>query len=330
MGRGPPLSDEERGRIRRLHEAGWGIRRIARQVKRAHATVSSVVAVRAATEKKRMGPEPLLTDGDVRQIVRATASGDFNATDLKKEYKLKCSTRTIRCILSRVDWLVYTKMEITLPLTPEHMAARRAWAKDMLMKRMEWETVIFSDDKKFNLDGPYGFKFYWRDLRKPAKEAVRRQNGGGSVMLWGGFSAKGKTELAVLKGMQNSDDYVYMVSEFLLPFAHLTYGTDFIYQQDNASIHTSKRTKDFFEEQALAVLDWPARSPDLNSIENLWSILAQKVYSNGKQYRNVSALTVAILAAWSKIDTSTLVHLVVSMPKRCIEVIELNGKKTHY
>ncbi|KAE8902809.1 hypothetical protein PF010_g9645 [Phytophthora fragariae] len=37
----------------------------------------------------------------------------------------------------------------------------------------------------------------------------------------------------------------------------------------------------FFEEQEVSVVDWSARSPDLKPIQNLWAILACKVYANG-------------------------------------------------
>ncbi|POM79865.1 Transposase [Phytophthora palmivora] len=138
------------------------------------------------------------------------------------------------------------------------MKTRKEWASAMLVRKDAgsiWDSIIFSDEKKWNLDGPDGFQHYWRDLRKEPRHTKRRQVGGGSVMVWAAFSARGKTPLIVLTGRQNSDDYVYTVSEFLLPFAHLTYGTDFIYQQDNASIHVSKRSTGFFSEQDISVLN---------------------------------------------------------------------------
>jgi len=134
----------------------------------------------------------------------------------------------------------------------------------------------------------------------------------------------------VLVGRQASAHYIETVSEFLLPFAHAQYGLDYTYQQDNASIHTSRETMDFFDEQKIKLLDWPAHSPDLNPIENLWAMMARIVYLNGRQYANVAELTTAILAAWDSIEQGTLRKLIESMPRRCIEVIEKKGDKTHY
>ncbi|KAG2802899.1 hypothetical protein PC113_g18682 [Phytophthora cactorum] len=106
-------------------------------------------------------------------------------------------------------------------------------------------------------------------------------------MVWGAFGTKGKSELVVLNGRQNSRDYIYTISEHMLPFAHKNYGVDFVFMQDNASIHASIETKSFFQEIRVQLLDWPARSPDLNPIENVWAILASKVYSRGKQYNSL-------------------------------------------
>jgi hypothetical protein len=44
-----------------------------------------------------------------------------------------------------------------------------------------------------------------------------------------------------------------------------------IFQQDNASIHMSGHSLVWFAEKNIPLLDWPARSPDLNPIENLWA-----------------------------------------------------------
>ncbi|GMF17243.1 unnamed protein product [Phytophthora fragariaefolia] len=128
-------------------------------------------------------------------------------------------------------------MESTLPLNPEDMLARKAWARSMLLRNDAgpvWDSIIFSDEKKWNLDGTDGFQYYWWDPRKPPCHTKRRRAGGGSVMVWTAFDSRGKSPLVVLTGRQSSGDYVYAVSEYLLPFPNLNYGVDYIYQHDNA------------------------------------------------------------------------------------------------
>jgi hypothetical protein len=43
------------------------------------------------------------------------------------------------------------------------------------------------------------------------------------------------------------------------------------FQQDNAHCHIARSIVEYMEEINMQVLPWPASSPDLNLIENLWS-----------------------------------------------------------
>ena len=67
---------------------------------------------------------------------------------------------------------------------------------------------------------------------------------------------------------------------------------------------------------------WPARSPDLNPIENVWSVLAQKVYGECTQYDNVDDLRSGIEKALKEIDPDYLRTLVESVPHRAMKVLE--------
>ncbi|POM81123.1 Transposase [Phytophthora palmivora] len=111
----------------------------------------------------------------------------------------------------------------------------------------------------------------------------------------------------------------------MLPYAHSNHGTDFVFQQDNASIHASRETKSFLAEMEVNTMVWPARSPDCNPIENVWSVLADRFYAHGRQYRTIDQLEGAILVAWDSIDQEYLLKLVESMP-RCHQA----ERRSHY
>uniref|UniRef100_H3GG12 Tc3 transposase DNA binding domain-containing protein n=1 Tax=Phytophthora ramorum TaxID=164328 RepID=H3GG12_PHYRM len=257
MGTGPALSDKEKGIIKGLFEAGCSEREIERSVGLAREVVSRVL-FGVEKERKKRGPAAAMTEREVRLLLRTAAEGDYSARQLKSKLCLSASVHTIQRVLAGVDWLVYTKMDNTLPLSAENKVAKeeRAWARIYNTDAAEfWDSIIiFSEEKKWNLDGADGFQMYGRDIHRPLRQIKCHQAGGGSVMVWAGFSAAGKTKLAVLHGKQNSDVNMYTASECLLSFARLHYGTDFVYQQDGAPMHRSKKTMAFLEEQGVRVL----------------------------------------------------------------------------
>lgn len=65
-------------------------------------------------------------------------------------------------------------------------------------------------------------------------------------------------------------------------------------------------------------------------IENLWGLVARKVYANGRQFHTIAELKTAIIQSWAEITNAERRSLVESMRNRIYEVIRLNGAKTKY
>ncbi len=83
----------------------------------------------------------------------------------------------------------------------------------------------------------------------------------------------------------------------MLSSADKLYGyADFIFQQDLASTHTAKGTKSWFNDHGVTVLDWPANSPDLNPIENIWGIVKRKMRDTITCHRNDTIITMVVMS----------------------------------
>ncbi len=144
----------------------------------------------------------------------------------------------------------------------------------------QWSKVLFSDESKFCISfGNQGLRV-WRksgEAQNPSclKSSVKFPQ---SVMIWAAMSSAGVGPLCFLKSTVNAAIYQEMLEHFMLPSANKLYGdTDFIFQQDLAPAHTAKATKSWFNDHGVTVLDWPANSPALNPIENIWGIVKRKM-----------------------------------------------------
>lgn len=119
------------------------------------------------------------------------------STLVKKELSLTCSTQTIRNFLKSRDF-VFKVMKQVMKLTPHHKEQRVNFAADQLAKNEDYERWIFSDEKKFNGDGPDNLGTYVFKNR-PNPDRQKRQCGGISIMIIGCISANGKMKVEVSK-----------------------------------------------------------------------------------------------------------------------------------
>ncbi len=155
------------------------------------------------------------------------------------------------------------------------------------------------------------------------------KHGGGSIMLWGCFSAAGTGRLVAIEGKMNAAKYRDILDENLLQSAQdLRLGRRFTFQQDNDPKHTAKITKEWLHNNSVTVLEWPSQSPDLNPIEHLWRDLKMAVHQ--RLPSNLTELERICKEEWQRIPKSRCEKLVASFPKRLMAVLNQKGASTKY
>ncbi len=195
----------------------------------------------------------------------------------------------------------------------------------------QWSKVLFSDESKFCISFGNQGPRVWRksgEAQNPCclKSSVKFPQ---SMMIWAAMSSAGVGPLCFLKSTVNAAIYQEILEHFMLPSADKLYGdTDFIFQQDLAPAHTAKGTKSWFNDHGVTVLAWPANSPGLNPIENLWGIVKRKMRDT--RPNNADDLKATVKETWASIPPQQSHKLITSMPRRIEAVIKAKGAPTKY
>ncbi|GFX49096.1 transposable element Tc1 transposase [Trichonephila clavipes] len=85
---------------------------------------------------------------------------------------------------------------------------------------------------------------------------------------------------------------------------------------DNATCHRTLAVQDCLDSEDIQRLVWPACSPDLNPIENVWDALGRQVAGRNYPPTNKNTLIRALTEGWDKLPQQLLDNVVQSMVRR--------------
>ncbi|GFY03043.1 transposable element Tc3 transposase [Trichonephila clavipes] len=176
---------------------------------------------------------------------------------------------------------------VCVPLTRQHRTARLQWCREHHnWTEQDWACVLFSDERK----GPISDMQY---------HGVGRHHD-----QW---------PHAPTCGCEWDYDGQRYIDEVLLPHVRLfrgAVGDIFVFMDDNATCHRTLAVQDCLDSEGIQRLVWPARSPDLNTIENVWDALGRQVAGRNYPPTHKNTLIRALTEEWDKLPQQLLDNVV--------------------
>lgn len=245
----------------------------------------------------------------------------------------------------RHQGLRYKLSRIVPALTDGHKKDRVMFATQMLENRHAFESLIFSDEKQFGLR-PSRQGSWVMEGSAPPTQGQRRKGPVGGIMLWLGIGVFSDALYQANKSLFinrfclapieattiNSESYKKILSERIVPFADTH-----IFLQDNAGPHTSKEVKEFICKNKIKTsfenvsISWPALSPDLNVIENVWSFCVHKLNLLPSYPSSIKELRNSVLEIMASKDCEEYIKKVLlSFGSRLQKCIDAKGEFLKY
>lgn len=238
------------------------------------------------------------------------------------------SEATIRRIIKEANLIMHRRKRRPL-LTARAIKKRLAFIAKY--RRADWSSVIFCDEKHWPLQAPLNWQndVIWDSAdAEYIKEEVQRTP---SLRVWAAITCTGKTSLHFYDCNLNAIRYQQLLEEARPELDQLHPGRQWTLLQDNAPAHAAKKTQEWLARNFPAFIpkaDWPANSPDLNPIENLWSIVAEEVYATDS--RTLAELRRKLESAWARVSPALVEKLCDSMPHRFQQVKTNEGRWSGY
>ncbi|EUC62926.1 transposable element Tcb2 transposase, partial [Rhizoctonia solani AG-3 Rhs1AP] len=339
--RGPQHRPEVRAQILALRETGLTLRLVAAKLGVPFPTVARTCRNWEKTRsyhsnRARSGRPRKMRLADARFAALSLSRTRLaTAAQLRRDYFPHVSTETVRRRLREMGINNYTRRRVPL-LTKRHLKARRDWAQDHATWSVDhWRRVIFSDESKFNIFGSDGPLRCWRrpglalDPRYTRKTV---KHGGGSIMVWGCITAQGVGRLHRIDGRLTAVRYTEILQEELPGTLreHSIPPRRAIFQHDNDPKHTAKHTREWIGNRRLSLLPWPANSPDMNPIENVWDYLDRRVRMRPQLPTNANQLWAILQEEWECIPHAYIDKLCDSMVQRVEDLMQAKGGNTRY
>ena len=313
------------------------VRAISRETQVPRRTVRRWIGARFQLERHRGAGRPSKFTDRARRHLHRLVSNDptLSGPEITVSLGMDVHRTTVWRHLKRAGFNSF-KRGSKFHLTERHKQARLHWAMARAHWRLPaWRRIVFSDEASVKLMARDGRLRVWlRAARHRRNEFALPlvQGGGGGVLIWGAIWMGGRSELYITRQSMNSERYVELLEQFVYPISFQLGdpATQWRFMDDNAPPHRSRVAQAFKTQSGIRSIDWPARSPDLNPIENLWSWMKMNVRKQIRPGDTLNRLELVLRQSWLSIPQQSIDNLIEGMPKRLRETIESHGNHSSY
>ena len=337
-----PISKATECSILQKLDNGNSYRTIAKELGIGYSTVQRIASrKRPGRIGAKSGRPSKLTERDRQYCVNQITTGGIEtavavAESLSNDLGVSVHVNTVRNVLHMKDFGSIVKPKKPF-LSEKNKLKRLSWAKAHKYWTVDdWRRVVWSDETKINRFGSDGHHYAWKrntERLQPCHIDKTVKHGGGSIKLWSCITFEGVGDIIKIDNIL--DQYLYKnILEVHLPTSiernKLSINKT-IFQQDNDPKHTAKSVKNWLAEQPFKVMEWPAQSPNLNPIENMWAMLKNRLYRNyNRPPTGMHEHWERIAETWDKITKEECQKVIGTMPERCKQVIDRKGYWINY
>ena len=217
-------------------------------------------------------------------------------------------------------------------LNVKHKADRLAFARAYESWTFEdWCNIIWTDESSFKTGKKSRqIRMWWKAYEKYNWDCITPsfKSGHSSVMVWGAFTSFDKSPLVTIPlDKRSSSDFVTIVYEGVLSGFYFLHDDpeQLILMEDGALVHRSSWRR----AHGIEKLFWPANSPDLNPIENVWMVV-KDLFKHHSRPNSKLEMIEKIQSVWDTISIEWLRTLISTMLYRMQAVIAAGGGSTRW
>ncbi|GFU96828.1 transposable element Tcb2 transposase [Trichonephila clavipes] len=195
----------------------------------------------------------------------------------------------------------------------------------------------FGNDSKmmsrFSLQSDSRRTLLWRvqGTRYHQENTIERHRYGGAGWLgWEGIILGPRTDLHVQSVTMTGHISQDLILEQHVHLFREAMGAEFLVMYGNVRPHRANIVDECLQSEDITRMDWPAYSPDLNTMQNEWDMLGRRIAVRQLPPTCLPELRRALFDEWCNIPQDKIDNLILTMRRRCKACIVSSGRHTPY